>query len=114
MPYLYKAMTIQTRYTPLNAFLAYLQFEKRYSLHTITAYSNDLIQFFDFVETQFEGLSFDQITGTMVRSWLAGMKEEEMTGKTLNRKISSLKSFYKYQIQQGKNYQKPHGDSNKP
>jgi integrase/recombinase XerC len=102
MPYLYKAMTIQTRYTPLNAFLAYLQFEKRYSLHTITAYSNDLIQFFDFVETQFEGLSFDQITGTMVRSWLAGMKEEEMTGKTLNRKISSLKSFYKYQIQQGK------------
>ena len=62
-------MTIQTRYTPLNAFLAYLQFEKRYSLHTITAYSNDLIQFFDFVETQFEGLSFDQITGTMVRSW---------------------------------------------
>jgi uncharacterized protein (DUF885 family) len=36
-------MTIQTRYTPLNAFLAYLQFEKRYSLHTITAYSNDLI-----------------------------------------------------------------------
>ena len=89
-------MNFQTRYTPLNAFLAYLQFEKRYSLHTITAYSNDLIQFFDFVETQYEGLGFDQITGTMVRSWLANMKEEEMTGKSLNRKISSLKSFYKY------------------
>ena len=95
------AMISQTRYTPLNAFLAYLQFEKRYSVHTITAYSNDLIQFFDFVETQYEGISFTQITGTIVRSWLAGMKEEEMTGKTLNRKISSLKSFFKYQIQQG-------------
>ncbi|MEI7589633.1 MAG: tyrosine-type recombinase/integrase [Chitinophagia bacterium] len=94
-------MSIQTRYLPLNAFLAYLQFEKRYSIHTITAYSNDLIQFFDFVATQYEGLPYDQITGTMVRSWLASMKEEEMTGKTLNRKISSLKSFYKYQIQQG-------------
>ena len=81
--------------------MAYLQFEKRYSVHTITAYSNDLIQFFDFVETQYEGISFTQITGTMVRTWLAGMKEEEMTGKTLNRKISSLKSFFKYQIQQG-------------
>lgn len=95
-------MKIQTRFTPLNAFLAYLQFEKRYSLHTIKAYSNDLIQFFDFLEIQYEGLGFDKVTGTMVRSWLAGMKEEEMTGKSLNRKISSLKSFYKYQIQQGK------------
>lgn len=92
---------MQTRYTHLNAFLAYLQFEKRYSLHTITAYSNDLVQFFDFVETQYEAIPFTQITGTIVRSWLANMKEEEMTGKTLNRKISSLKSFFKYQIQQG-------------
>lgn len=94
-------MISQTRYTPLNAFLAYLQFEKRYAVHTITAYSNDLIQFFDFVEMQYEGIPFAQITGTMVRSWLAGMKEDKLTGKTLNRKISSLKSFFKYQIQQG-------------
>lgn len=94
-------MISQTRYTPLNAFLAYLQFEKRYSIHTITAYSNDLVQFFDFVETQYEGVPYTQVTGTMVRTWLASMKEEELTGKTLNRKISSLKSFFKYQIQQG-------------
>lgn len=100
-------MPIQTRYTPLNAFLAYLQFEKRYSIHTITAYSNDLIQFFDFVETQYEGIPFTHLTGTMVRSWLASMKEVEMTGKTLNRKISSLKSFFKYQIQQGQLVKSP-------
>ena len=100
-------MPLQTRYTPLNAFLAYLQFEKRYSIHTITAYSNDLIQFFDFIETQYEGMPFTQLTGTMVRSWLASMKEVEMTGKTLNRKISSLKSFFKYQIQQGQLVKSP-------
>jgi len=100
---------MQTRYTHLNAFLAYLQFEKRYSLHTITAYSNDLVQFFDFVETQYEAIPFTQITGTIVRSWLANMKEEEMTGKTLNRKISSLKSFFKYQIQQGNLAKSPMG-----
>jgi len=94
-------MSFQTRHIPLNAFLAYLQFEKRYSVHTITAYSNDLIQFFDFIATQYDGMDYTAITGTLVRSWLASMKEEELTGKTLNRKISSLKSFYKYQIQQG-------------
>jgi integrase/recombinase XerC len=94
-------MSTQTRHIPLNAFLAYLQFEKRYSMHTLTAYSNDLVQFFDFIDTQYDGMAYTEITGTMVRSWMASLKEEEMTGKTLNRKISSLKSFYKYQIQQG-------------
>jgi integrase/recombinase XerC len=93
-------MSINTRYTDVNAFLSYLQFEKRYSLHTITAYSNDLVQFFDFIETQYDKVPLEQITGSMVRSWLAGMKETEMTGKSLNRKISSLKSFFKYQIRQ--------------
>ena len=93
-------MSNNTRYTDVNAFLAYLQFEKRYSLHTITAYSNDLVQFFDFIETQYDKVPLEQITGSMVRSWLAGMKETEMTGKSLNRKISSLKSFFKYQIRQ--------------
>ena len=93
-------MSTNTRYTDVNAFLSYLQFEKRYSLHTITAYSNDLVQFFDFIETQYDKVALDQITGSMVRTWLAGMKETEMTGKSLNRKISSLKSFFKYQIRQ--------------
>ena len=91
---------MQTRYSQLNDFLAYLQFEKRYSLHTITAYSNDLVQFFDFIETQYEAVPLAQITGSMVRTWLASMKELDLTGKTLNRKISSLKSFFKYQIRQ--------------
>lgn len=94
-------MSNNTRYTDVNAFLAYLQFEKRYSLHTITAYSNDLVQFFDFIETQYDKVALEQISGSMVRSWLAGMKEADMTGKSLNRKISSLKSFFKYQIRQG-------------
>lgn len=94
-------MSLQTRYNEVNAFLGYLQFEKRYSLHTITAYSNDLVQFFDFVETQYESMPLPQISGSMVRTWLANMKEADMTGKSLNRKISSLKSFFKYHIQQG-------------
>jgi integrase/recombinase XerC len=94
-------MSLHTRYTPLNAFLSYLQFEKRYSAHTITAYTNDLIQFFDFVESQYDKFELEQVSGTMVRTWLASLKEAELTGKSLNRKISSLKSFFKFQIQNG-------------
>ena len=94
-------MSLHTRYTPLNAFLSYLQFEKRYSVHTITAYSNDLIQFFDFIESQYDSFELEQISGTMVRTWLASLKEAELTGKSLNRKISSLKSFFKFHIQAG-------------
>ncbi|MCE2845237.1 MAG: site-specific integrase, partial [Sediminibacterium sp.] len=59
-------MSNNTRYTDVNAFLAYLQFEKRYSLHTITAYSNDLVQFFDFIETQYDKVPLEQISGSMV------------------------------------------------
>lgn len=94
-------MRTQTPYAFLNHFLAYLQFEKRYAEHTIIAYNNDLVQFFDFIETQYDGLPLTKITGTIVRTWLASLKEASFTGKTLNRKISSLKSFFKYQLQQG-------------
>lgn len=95
-------MSATTCYMEVNAFLGYLQFEKRYSLHTITAYSNDLVQFFDFLETQFGTIELPQITGSMVRTWLASMKEVDLTGKSLNRKISALKSFFKFQLLQNK------------
>ena len=94
-------MALHTRYTPLNAFLSYLQFERRYAAHTITAYTNDLIQFFDFIESQYDKFELEQVSGTMVRTWLASLKEAALTGKSLNRKISSLKSFFKFQIQNG-------------
>ena len=94
-------MSINTRYPSLNAFLTFLQFEKRYSSHTIVAYTNDLVQFVDFMETQYDSIAIDHIKGTMVRTWLASLKESALTGKSLNRKISSLKSFFKFQIQKG-------------
>jgi integrase/recombinase XerC len=94
-------MLLHTRYPALNAFLSYLQFEKRYSVHTITAYSNDLLQFFDFIESQYDKFELEQVTGTMVRTWLASLKEATLTSKSLNRKISTLKSFFKFQMQTG-------------
>jgi integrase/recombinase XerC len=90
-----------TEYPELTRFLQYLQFERRYSRHTYISYENDLSQFFVFLESQYEGAAISEITASMVRTWLAELKEDEMTSKTINRKISALKSFFKYLLKQG-------------
>jgi len=85
----------------LQPFLDYLKFEKRYSVHTITSYQADLTDFLDFLELQFGGMPLSQITHGFIRSWLAGLKEKGLGAKTINRKISTLKSFFKYQLKMG-------------
>ncbi len=82
-------------------FIDYLRFEKRFSQHTVRAYQDDLIQFFDFLELQFGSMDLPAIQGSFVRSWLASMKDNGMSSRTLNRKISSLKTFFRYQVRQG-------------
>ena len=93
-----------TEYPQIASFLDYLQFEKRYSRHTIIAYHTDLEQFFIFLKVQYDEIpAIDQISSMFVKSWLAEMKrqQEAISAKSLNRKISSLKSFFKYQIKTG-------------
>ncbi|MEO5890052.1 MAG: tyrosine-type recombinase/integrase [Ferruginibacter sp.] len=85
----------------IQSFLDHLAFQKRYSPHTIISYQNDLTGFFDFIELQFGHTDLSGINASFVRSWLAGLKETGMESKSLNRKISSLKSFFKYQLRQG-------------
>jgi integrase/recombinase XerC len=84
----------------LPQFLDYLSFQKRYSPHTIISYQHDLTAFFDFLLTQFGESELAAIKSTYVRSWLASLKEQGMESKSINRKISSLKSFFKYQLRQ--------------
>ena len=88
-------------YPQLYLFVEYLQFEKRYSQHTVTAYRNDLEQFFTFLTSQYDSPPLTDITAAFVRSWLAEMRNDTITPKSLNRKISSLKSFFKYQMKVG-------------
>lgn len=85
----------------LQPFLDHLKFEKRYAQHTIIAYQNDLAQFFAYLTSQFDAPPLESITAMYIRSWLAEMKEEGLTAKSLNRKISALKSFFKYQLKTG-------------
>jgi len=90
-----------TDYPQIAPFLEYLQFEKRYSKHTIVAYQTDLEQFFQYLVNQFDNPALDQITAMFIRSWLASVKENEISAKSINRKISTLKSFFKYQLKTG-------------
>lgn len=95
-------------YSQLNAFLDYLQFEKRYSRHTLIAYQGDLEQFYKYLTEQFDQPALDQITSGMVKTWLASIKEyDALASKSINRKISALKSFFKYQMRLGLLKQSP-------
>lgn len=80
----------------INKFLDYLKFEKRYSPHTLRSYQDDLTQFRDFLVSQFGGMAVKEISAPIVRSWLASLKEEKLTSKSISRKISTLKSFFKF------------------
>ena len=91
----------------LQPFLDYLRYEKRYSQHTLVSYQNDLEQFFQYLKSQFDGPGLKNIQAVFVRSWLAEMRSENMLPKSLNRKISSLKSFFKYQVRLGELSQSP-------
>lgn len=85
----------------ISTFLDYLKFQKRYSQHTIVSYQNDLTGFFDFIRMQFDESGLQNIKPTFIRTWLAQLKSEGISSKTINRKISALKSFFKYNIRQG-------------
>jgi integrase/recombinase XerC len=91
----------------VQPFLDFLKFEKRYSQHTVISYQTDLTGFFDFIIIQFGETPLNQITHTFIRSWLASLKDEGLSAKSINRKISTLKSFFKYQVKIGAVKQTP-------
>lgn len=100
-------MPVSHQYPELQPFLDYLIFEKRYSQHTLISYRNDLEQFFAYLASQFEAPPLPKVTAVFVRSWLAELKEDGISSKTINRKISSLKSFFRYQLKTGVLTQSP-------
>lgn len=89
------------QYPHIDSFINYLKFEKRYSQHTIISYQNDLEQFFQYMVSQFDAIPLEAISASLVRSWLAELSEDKISAKSINRKISTLKSFFKYQLKTG-------------
>lgn len=97
------------QYPLIQEFLNHLRFERRYSEHTIIAYQNDLSQFGQFLISQFDAPALGTITATFIRSWLAEQKEDKISSRTINRKISALKSFFKYCLKTDAIQQSPMG-----
>lgn len=79
----------------LNEFLDFIQYEKRVSKHTLIAYKNDLESFADFIQKDFES-QLEEVNYQMIRTWLVQLMDAGITPKSINRKISTLKSFYKF------------------
>jgi len=79
-----------------SKFIEYLRYEKRYSKHTITAYSKDLSQFNQFMTETYELIEIQKIKRSHIRTWIATLRENDVSPKSIHRKISTLSSFFKY------------------
>ena len=86
----------------IDSFLDYLRYERNYSGYTVEAYAKDLCQFEDFVKENKEGIFIpEEIDADIVRSWIISLLDAKMSPVSVNRKLSSLKSFFKFLMKQG-------------
>ena len=79
-----------------NEFISYLQAEKRFSALTVEAYQRDMAQFAGYLKAEYELEDLTQVEKPMVKSYIVRMKEEGLVNRSINRKISTLRTFYKY------------------
>ena len=80
----------------IDSFLEYLTLEKKYSSHTISAYKTDLSAFKDYLRLEYNQDDLSKVHYTQIRSWIVVLVDKNISNRTINRKISSLKSFYKF------------------
>lgn len=80
----------------VKGFIRYLEYEKRFSEHTLKAYQNDLIQFENFIQQVYGQCRWPEIAASQVRSWMAVLLEQEQAPASIRRKLSSIKAFYRY------------------
>jgi len=79
-----------------DKYIDYLRFEKRYSAHTILAYHTDLDDFTKFLSLQYSITDLLQADHNLIRSWLINLIDKKISPRSINRKLSTLKSFYRY------------------
>jgi len=84
----------------LDKFQHWLSYEKRYSPHTVKSYINDLGQFTGFINQNFSGVSLEEAKTTMIKSWIVSLMDHNYNPASVNRKLVSLNSFYKFLIKE--------------
>ncbi len=79
-----------------ESFIDYVRYEKRCSPHTVTAYRSDLDQFVQFCTNSAEDFNVGAVNRKQLRNWVVYLMEKDLSSRTVNRKITTVKSFYKY------------------
>jgi integrase/recombinase XerC len=82
--------------TNKEAFSDYLMLEKKYSPHTVTAYLNDIMFFELFNKSRFEQENIEQVNYSQIRSWIVSLVDQNISNVSVNRKMASLKAYYKF------------------
>ncbi len=85
----------------IDLFISYISKEKRFSKHTINAYQTDLNLFSDYINKEFELHSLEIVIPEVIRTWVVSMIDDGMNPNTVNRKISTLKSYYNFLLKGG-------------
>ncbi|MDH5475376.1 MAG: tyrosine-type recombinase/integrase [Cyclobacteriaceae bacterium] len=80
----------------IEKFLKYLEYEKRYSKHTVISYHSDLDQFSHFISLHYPDQSLVDVDYRILRSWILSLVDDKIKNTSINRKIASLRSFYKF------------------
>jgi len=86
---------------PFTSFISYLELEKNYSPHTITAYKKDLESFLEFASEEYGYSNLVLVNYSIIRSWIVKLVDSGISNKTVNRKISSLRTYYKFLLKIG-------------
>ena len=80
----------------IDQFIGYIQAEKRFSVLTVEAYQRDMLQFAEFMRTEYDIEDLTQVKTTQVKSFIVHLKCEGLENRSINRKMSTLRTFYKY------------------
>ena len=86
---------------PFTSFLDYLNLEKNYSKHTLIAYHKDLLGFREFALSEFDFSEVNSVSYAIIRSWIVKLVGDGVSNRTINRKISSLRTYYKFLLKIG-------------
>ncbi len=86
---------------PIDKFSEYLLFEKKYSENTVNAYKRDIETFQDFLDAEFDEIKVSLVDYSLIRSWIVNLVDSGISNRSINRKISSLNTYYKFLIKIG-------------
>jgi len=86
----------------LDRFIQYIKFEKRYSPHTVSAYQSDLDQFILFLNHPDQTITHpSEVTHYQIRNWMVELMNQNLTARSINRKIATLRKYFKFLLQEG-------------